>query len=200
MIETRERILDAAERLFGEYGYAATSLRQIISEAEVNLGAVHYYFRSKQNLLDQVVLRKAVPLNEQRLVLLDRFEAEARPGPACVEKVLEAFIAPAVLIEKSPEFLKLMGRIYAEALMQSIARRHFQSMIDRFLSALRLALPHTTAEELAWKTHFMLGAMAHTLVVWPDRCPVGSDTPARRTKRLVAFVSGGFRTPVELED
>jgi AcrR family transcriptional regulator len=37
MIDTRQKILDAAERLFGEQGYGATSLRHIIAEAGVNL-------------------------------------------------------------------------------------------------------------------------------------------------------------------
>ena len=37
MTDTKQRILDAAEKLFGENGYAATSMRHIISEAKVNL-------------------------------------------------------------------------------------------------------------------------------------------------------------------
>src|ERR1039458_4178641 len=46
MTDTKERILDTAERLFSEQGYAATSLRSIIARAGVNLAAVHYHFRS----------------------------------------------------------------------------------------------------------------------------------------------------------
>ena len=44
---TRERILDAAEALFIEHGYAATSLRAITSAAAVNLAAAHYHFEPK---------------------------------------------------------------------------------------------------------------------------------------------------------
>ena len=58
MTETQDKILDTAERLIGEQGYAATSLRQIIAEAGVNLAAVHYHFGSKEELLDAVVMRK----------------------------------------------------------------------------------------------------------------------------------------------
>jgi AcrR family transcriptional regulator len=44
---TRERILDAEERLFAAHGFAGTSLRAVTRKAEVNLAAVHYnYFRS----------------------------------------------------------------------------------------------------------------------------------------------------------
>jgi AcrR family transcriptional regulator len=200
MIETKQKILDAAEELFGEYGYSATSLRHIISEAGVNLAAIHYHFGSKQDLLDQVILRKAGPMNERRLKLLDQFEAEAAPEPACVEKVLEAFIAPAILIDKSPEFLKLMGRVHAEGLLPEIAQRNFQPMIARFLSALRRALPDMSPEELAWKVHFALGAMARTLTVRPEiGTGAASEAPSIIARRLVTFVSGGFRAPSTLE-
>ena len=48
--DRKTRILDAAERLFGEQGYGATSQRDIINAAGVNLAAIHYYFRSKDEV------------------------------------------------------------------------------------------------------------------------------------------------------
>src|SRR3984957_3058267 len=94
MTETRDKILDTAERLFGEYGYAATSLRQIIAEAGVNLAAIHYHFGSKEDLLDRVIFRKASPVNEERLATLDRLEAAAQAGPVPLEEILRAFLGP----------------------------------------------------------------------------------------------------------
>jgi AcrR family transcriptional regulator len=91
MTGTKEKILDTAERLIGEQGYAATSLRHVIAEAGVNLAAVHYHFGSKEELLDAVVVRKVTPLNEARIARLERVEAETGSGPLDVEKVLEAF-------------------------------------------------------------------------------------------------------------
>ena len=81
MTDTKEKILDTAERLIGEQGYAATSLRQIIAEAGVNLAAVHYHFGSKEDLLDAVVVRKVTPVNEARMAWLERVEAEAGRRP-----------------------------------------------------------------------------------------------------------------------
>jgi AcrR family transcriptional regulator len=200
MTDTRQRILNAAEKLFGESGYAATSLRHIISEANVNLAAVHYHFGSKQDLLDQVILRKAGSMNERRLKLLDQFEAEAVQRPVSVEKIVVAFILPAILIDNSPEFVKLMGRVYAEGLMPEIARRNFQPMIARFLSALHNALPELSAKELVWKLHFAIGAMAQALIAHPEMDPGDAvDAPMDIAMRLVAFVSSGFRSPATLE-
>jgi AcrR family transcriptional regulator len=201
MIDTKQKILDAAEELLGEFGYSATSLRHIIAKAQVNLAAVHYHFGSKEDLLDQVVMRKAGPMNERRMQLLDRFEAEAAPEPASIEKVIEAFVAPVILIEKSPDFLKLMGRLHAEGLGHGIIHRNFQPTIDRFNSALRRALPDMPTKELIWKAHFTLGAMAFTLRVPPELDPDAAlDPPSTIIRRLVAFASGGFRAPVSVEN
>jgi AcrR family transcriptional regulator len=200
MTDTRGKILNAAESLFGENGYAATSLRHIIGKAGVNLAAIHYHFGSKQDLLDQVILRKAGPLNERRVALLEQFEAEAAPAPAGIEKILEAFIAPAVLVEKSPAFVKLMGRVHSEGLMPEFARRNFQPIIGRFFSAIRRALPDMPMEELTWKAHFALGAMAFTLSIKPDfYAEISCEPPQIIAKRLVAFVSSGFRSQIAMD-
>jgi AcrR family transcriptional regulator len=55
--ETVERILDAAEQLFAEKGFAETSLRLITSKAGVNLAAVNYHFGSKKALIPSLKTR-----------------------------------------------------------------------------------------------------------------------------------------------
>jgi AcrR family transcriptional regulator len=196
MTGTKQKILDAAEKLFGENGYAATSLRHIISEAQVNLAAIHYHFGSKEDLLDQVIMRKAGPMNDRRLRLLNQYETEAAPNPASVEKIVTAFILPALMIDKSPQFVKLMGRVHSEGLMPEIARRNFQPTISRFLSAIHKALPGMSEEEIVWKAHFALGALAITVTMRPEFYHENTiESPMGVAARLVAFVSNGFRAP-----
>ena len=62
--DTRERILDAAERLFAERGFAGTSVREITDAAAVNLGAVNYHFQSKENLYAEVFARRVAELRQ----------------------------------------------------------------------------------------------------------------------------------------
>lgn len=199
MTDTQEKILDTAERLIGEQGYASTSLRQIITTAGVNLAAVHYHFGSKEELLDAVVMRKAGPVNQARLEALARVEQEAGDGPPDLEKVLDSFFAPtAEVAGRNPQFVRLMGRIYSEGLMPKIVQKHFQPAAGKFLAALARALPDLPQDELMWRVHFMVGAMAHTLCgapVFPVPVDPISDFP-RRMQRLVAFLGAGFRAPV----
>lgn len=198
MIDTKGKILDTAERLFGERGYGATSLRQVIAEAKVNIAAVHYHFGSKEELLDALVLRKMGPVTAARLALLDKVEASGK-GKLKVEDVLGAFLLPtAEMAERNPQFVTLVGRMFAEGIMPGIFEKHFKSSLLRFLSALGRALPHLPQEELLWRVHFMIGAMAHTMCGSPVMQMIGTPTDFEtRMKRLVEFLTGGFRAPAE---
>ena len=57
--ETRERILDAALKLFRERGFDATTMRDIAAAADVATGAAYYYFRSKEELVMAFYVRTA---------------------------------------------------------------------------------------------------------------------------------------------
>lgn len=60
--DSRSAILDAAEMLFAHNGYAGTSTRAIADQVEVNPAMIHYYFGSKNALLEQVLDRALEPL------------------------------------------------------------------------------------------------------------------------------------------
>jgi AcrR family transcriptional regulator len=204
---TKERILDTAERLFAEHGYAATSLRGIIADAGVNLAAVHYHFHSKEALLEAVILRRSVPANQERLALLGRFEQEARGDPPSLEKVIEAFVAPTLHMSRDPRsggmvFMRLLGRLHAEGdLLPRILTSQFGDVFQRFGAALRAALPDLPREELLWRLNLAVGALAQGLRGGSQNPESLSDLSLSfdsetALERLVAFLSAGFRAPV----
>lgn len=190
MNDTKQKLLDAAERLFAENGYAATSLRQIISEAGVNLAAVHYHFGSKDELLDAVVLRHATPVNEARLAMLDKLEKEARGRALPVPRIFEAFLTPmAKAAGSKPQFVRVMGRISSEGMIHAVIEKNFHEVRSRFFAALRKSSPHLSDEEFRWRMVFMQGAMAHTMCGMP-----GSEFE-RRIALLTNFLTGGLEAP-----
>jgi AcrR family transcriptional regulator len=206
VVDTKQRILDVAEQLFAEHGFAGTSLRHIIADAGVNLAAVHYHFRSKESLLEAVIVRRTAPLNEERLALLDKAETEA-DGAAALEDVLQAFLGPPIRLILNPSgegriFGKLMGRMHSETnvCFLEIAKKHFGAVSQRFRSALERAVPELPLDDLFWRMHFAMGAMAHTLSFW-DRLEAVSEGRLKPTDsetvipRLIGFVAAGFRAP-----
>ena len=196
MIETQGKILDTAEHLFGTNGFAGTSLRQIIAEAGVNLAAIHYHFGGKEELLDQLVKRKVGPVNQERLALLDRFEADASPAPVSIDKLLRAFLEPPLQrMKEHPDFAKMMGRLYGEGLMPQIAERNFQSVIARFTAAFSRSLPHLNEKQVAVRLQFLVGAMAHTMLFAFQGFPIDGDLLIRE---LIAFVTGGLKAPASM--
>jgi AcrR family transcriptional regulator len=204
---TKERILDTAERLFSEQGYAATSLRGIIAEAEVNLAAVHYHFHSKEALLEAVILRRSVPANQERLALLDRCEQAAGDNPPSLEQVIEAFIAPTFRMARNPAsggmvFMRLLGRLHAEGdLLSGILISQFRDVLERFGAALRRSLPDLPPGELFWRLNFAIGALGQALRGGSKDLGVISDVSRASNselalEELIAFLSAGFRAPL----
>jgi len=205
---TKDRILDAAERLFARDGIEATSLRTITAEAGVNLAAVNYHFQSKDALVWSVVARRMGPLNERRLALLDAYEAVAGDGPLPLEQVLDAFLRPVVEISRTHarEFAPLMGRMYTEPgeFMERVFKDHLQPVAKRFIRAYQRALPGLPLVELLWRLHFCVGAMAHTLGA-ANLLRVMSDGQCDPTdlegtlRRMEAFMTAGLEAPVPAE-
>jgi len=66
VLDTRDRLLDASEGLFASRGYAATSVRDITTEAGCNLAAINYHFGSKHNLYREVFRRRLATTRRAR--------------------------------------------------------------------------------------------------------------------------------------
>jgi AcrR family transcriptional regulator len=201
---TTDRILDAAEFLFAEQGYAA-SLREITTAAGVNLAAVNYHFGSKEELLVAVVLRRIEGANRTRLEALDRLE---RSGDPSIEQVIEVFLRPGLEIAADQEgggahFMRLIGRIHGDPdgpWQRILAAGVFDRVQARFLEALSRSVPDLSQVDLLWRLHLMVGAMVHTLVN-PEALLTMSGgacdprDPERSIAQLVSFLAGGFRAP-----
>ena len=205
--DTKQLILDAAEKAFADHGIEGTSLRKIIARAGVNLAAVHYHFGSKEALLKAVLIRRLEPLNRERLRLLTALETEAGNGPVPLESLVEALVGPPLRLTLDPErggevFMRLLGRILPEPdePLQALLGEQFSEVIERFLAAFQRALPELPLRDLFWRAHFGVGAMAHTMcgcntlkTISRGLCDPSDTEPLIR--QLVLFISAGMRAP-----
>ena len=96
----KTQILDTAEELFAENGYAATSIRRIADQAGVNPALVHYYFGNKKMLLQKVMERSLEPLGQAIAAMRNGPEA----SPDVIARLLLSMAA------KHPNIPRLLTR------------------------------------------------------------------------------------------
>jgi AcrR family transcriptional regulator len=206
--ETRTRILDAAEELFMQHGFEATSMRQLTAKAGANLAAVNYHFGSKDALIEAVFRRRLDPMNQARIAELEKVESQS--GAAAAEAIIRAFLSPTLkLVEDAKgggrNFIRLLGRTYTEptkAIRQLIGQM-YAPVMDRFKGALERALPQMPREELVWRLHFMFGTLAYTLAATDTVQLIAGCKPEDRydarllEERLTAFLHAGLNAPLK---
>ncbi len=198
--DTRERLLDAAEKLFSAHGIGATSLRAITVEAGANLASIHYHFGSKDELLLEVFSRRITPVNSRRMELLEIATAN---GPGELDAIARAFVSPALHILRSPggrSITQLMGRLYSEPLeIKFKLLKTFEPIVLHFTEAIGLTLPHLSQSEVFWRFHYMVGSMAFTMVssdIVESRLEGSVEEDVDEgIERLVRFISGGLSAP-----
>lgn len=206
---TKGRMLDAAESLFMEHGFEATSLRLITQAADVNLAAVNYHFGSKEELFEAVLTRRLDPMNQARLARLDRYEAAVAPAAIGCERILAALFIPALELARDParggtNFLRLLGRAYADPapFIRQFLSAQYAPMIARFKDAFARALPQLPRRELSWRLHFIMGALSYTLAgtdahrIIAELSPGASANDEALLRRLAPFLLAGLTAPL----
>jgi AcrR family transcriptional regulator len=108
--EARNRLLDAAMRLFAEHGFAKTSTRDIAEAAQVNISSISYYFGDKAGLY--------------RAVFID-----PRSNPDIDPTIFEDPNTPLVEVFKSL-LGSMVGPLKVADLMQCCAKLHFREMLE----------------------------------------------------------------------
>ena len=201
---TVERILDTAEVLFAQKGFAETSLRAITSKAGVNLAAVNYHFGSKEALIQAIFERFLAPFCAELDEDLDGLTETGEPVD--LERLLRVMSRRALTAHGSaPQrlalFFRLSGLAYTQAQghLRRFIRERYGDIFNRFLALLASAAPDVPPMELFWRVHFGLGATVFAMSSMDSlRAICKSDfdqdlSAADVTQRLLPFIVGGIR-------
>ena len=211
-VDTRERILDAAERLFMAHGYEGTSMRQITGEAGVNLAAVNYHFGSKESLMQEVFRRRLDWLNDERMRVLDELERTAEGKALKPSQIVDGFFGTLLRMAEDEQrggmvFLRLLGRTLTDPseFIRTFLAHEYAAVVDRYKEALFKALPDVPKAEIVWRFHFMLGATSYAIAGtdalrlvtdWQIEAEDSTDRLDRLLPRLMSFLLGGLRAPL----
>jgi AcrR family transcriptional regulator len=107
----RDRLLEAAERLFATVGIDTPSLAEVTRAAGLgNTGAVHYYFGDREGLLDAVIRHHRAELDARRDQLLDELESLGAVTPEMVVRVLVEPMAEKLDDDRGRAFLSIQAQ------------------------------------------------------------------------------------------
>ena len=197
---TKDRILNAAEGLFAQQGFAGTSLREVTSRADVNIAAVNYHFGSKENLINEVFRRRMDEMSDARISLLEQSIVQ---NPGAIEPILRAFVAPALAVSQDRgggvAFIRVIARAYAEkndGLRAFLSARYGHVLRD-FAKALATCLPELSKEQLYWRLDFVAGALTYAMADFGAiKRPHGvseAEHQQRAADELIAFAAAGLK-------
>jgi AcrR family transcriptional regulator len=177
----------------------------------VSLGAINYYFGTKDALVVAVFVRRLEPVNQERLQRLDRLEQKAGDRPLELEDVLSAFFEPIIHADTGcglprENFLRLISRCFHEPNpeVNALLKRHYEEVASRFIRAILHALPGLTPDEVFWRMSFLHGAFNHALDMWSRsdwnplvgiECQLEPNRPSMENliAQFIVFAAAGIR-------
>ncbi|MFF2508254.1 TetR/AcrR family transcriptional regulator [Streptomyces sp. NPDC058067] len=196
---TRARLLDAAERLFLEQGYARVSVRAVNAEAGMNPAAVHYHFGSKEGLAVALLQRRLGPLWADRLAGLTRRRHTGwTPDVAELVDVVARPLAELATRREGRMLLHLLARVVLRSHELPFDDPWFRH--DPWRELLRAARPDLSAQEAEDRWRLAFGLLLQ-LYGEPaaDIADLGAAPPVPLTS-VIAFVTAGLDAPPASSD
>lgn len=201
MKDTRDKILDTAERLFSTKGVNAVSLRDINTAAGVSQGVLHYHFGGRDGLLKAILERRLPALAQERRAMLQRLLDDGR-APS-LQQMAEIIVLPLarLAIENGKggrRFIKLLAHLNLEQnrIYQTEGAKHSAAIEKQLTLWLIERFPQVPHETLELRLTMALHAMYNTLAeigapgrVWFPRIDAKAPDPWLVARTLVEFIA-----------
>jgi AcrR family transcriptional regulator len=159
----RRQILDAARRCFVRNGFHATSMQDVLAEANLSAGAVYRYFRSKEDIVEAIA-------TEALAELTAAFEAMFDPdAPPPLEEVLGGILATLQRLAATQDLARVIIQVEGEAVRSP-----------------------AVAERVTKAVHGIRGVLTRLVEAYQDRGLMSRDVPAEHVARVLASFVPGF--------
>ena len=198
---TRQRLLRAAERLFGAHGVDAVSLNEIVHAAKVNSAAIHYHFRSREGLISAIMdQRKAVWSPRRRQMLAD---LESRDDVTARDVVL-TMVEPIAALKAYPwgaDYLKFLAAVashprYAQ-ILHTVGDEYRASYLKQFARVTPHLPDHIRIARFSYMHEFVYHALAsgdHRVALWLSS--IGESPDSWTADDFIDMVTGAIVAPV----
>jgi AcrR family transcriptional regulator len=179
-IDTRRRLLDAAERVFGELGYHEASVVKVAEEAGVAAGTYYLYFDSKKAIFDELVR----DLNRR---VRHAMKEGSSQGTTRLESELLGFDAYFRFTREHPTLYRIIRQ--AEFVSPEMLRYHYDQLSAGYIEGLKEAsdsgeIGKLDAEVAAYALMGVGEMIGMRWILWGD----GRPLPARVTDELARLI------------
>ena len=186
--EREERMLDAAEAVFGKHGFQAASMDEIARRSGITKALLYQYFGSKEGLYEACVERGRADLFE---VLREAVTAAA-PGRPQLAAFVNGYFD---FVEENRGVWWLLYGEASSSAVNAMRRRNAELIAELFERALKEQGRKPDADALAVLAHHLVGAGEQVGRWWADR----SDVPKKTVVAAYMELAGGaidavFRT------
>ncbi|KAB2851508.1 MAG: TetR/AcrR family transcriptional regulator [Hyphomicrobiaceae bacterium] len=180
---TREKILAAAEREIGSRGFADASISSITAAADVAQGTFYVYFRSKEDVMRELVLRMGRRVRRHLSLAIakapTRLEAE-RQG-------IRAFLE---FVRENPDLYKVVTE--SQFVDETVYRKYYTDFAAGYRNGLRAAvrrreLSKGDAEVRAWALMGACDMVGRRYALWDK-----TTSLARPAEELFALIAHGL--------
>jgi len=189
--QTRQRLLDAAERVFGARGYHAASIVDITREAGVAMGTFYIYFPDKKAVFDECVRH----LNRRLRAHLREATAGVAGGRLEVERA--ALLAFFAFVQEHRDLYRIIRQ--AEFVDEALFRWHYQTLAQGYVRGLEAAMARgeirrLDPEALAYCLMAIVETYGMRWLLWEGRYP-----PPEAVETATALLAHGL-TPAPTAD
>lgn len=157
---TEEKIKSAARIVFQKKGYSATRTRDIAEEANINLALLNYYFRSKENLFNVIMLETMKDFFQS---LTDVFNDEETSFELKIEQLADRYIDVLIANPEIPVFVLSELRNQPQELLSKIGVKQIL-MNSMFLKQFHQGIIEKKIKQIN-PMHFIMNLMG--MIVFP---------------------------------
>jgi AcrR family transcriptional regulator len=206
---TREHILNAAEEVFAELGYAGTSLREIVERAQVTKALANYYFGSKEKLFEEILLRRGLPVVEERMAALAELQ-RTKGSATTVRDLVDVYLSPLLRMPRTAStrnFMRIHARLHMEPeeFALTLRRKVYNESTRAYAQAIHVAMPHLPLKTVYWRLILLVGANLYAIsdthrIEELSKGECNPDDINEVVEHVIDFVCAGLLAPVSAEE
>jgi AcrR family transcriptional regulator len=202
-MDTKTKILNAAEKLIVELGADKASMRKITEAAGVNVAAINYHFGSKDNLVSAIVTRFLTPLEKEQTRRIQMVMEKAGDESPVLEDLLRSQLEPLhEFTAANPDWMNVFHQFAAAYDNEDFFKQNLKSILEKKLlylaHCLELSLPDLPKMTLLRRVAFFrisaFGIMQGECIMEESIAILGIDKdPKTMLEELILYIAAGLR-------